>query len=356
MRDLISGLHAANDTRAEATAVDDPDAAVGSEPRGADSAEPILDTQSPDIICFVQMKLHEHRTAPQTLILGMWVLCCPVIAFAETPAPAGENPQPAPTVSAPVPIVTATPETQNPAEPVPVFPTDAQVFSWFSAILGNDFAAAKSWLDQGMDVDVHLPSKPPKEFLDLITESRMLYYVKNDRGVTALMMAAGTGAGPAVDFLLEHGADRFKKTTRNRTHPLWLACKTGEVDVIRKLMPLDPAGDWTQYTVKVSLAEQKMRLFRNDELILESPISSGKKSTPTPTGRFVVTDKHREWKSTIYHVSMPHFVRLSCGEVGLHAGPLPGHPASHGCIRLPADKARELFKTLPIGALVVVEE
>lgn len=241
-------------------------------------------------------------------------------------------------------------------EPVVEFPTDAQVFAWFEAILRGDLAAAKAWLDQGMDVDVHLPANPPKEFLELITVSRMVYYATRDKGVTALMMAAGMGSGPAVDFLLANGADRFKKTTRNRTHPLWLASRTGDVDLMRKLMTLDPEGEWKKHTVKVSLSEQKMRLFKEGELVFESPVSSGRKKYPTPTGRYVVTDKHREWKSTIYHVSMPHFVRLSCGEIGFHAGNLPGYPASHGCIRLPAKQARELFNAVAIGTLVEIEE
>jgi len=170
------------------------------------------------------------------------------------------------------------------------------------------------------------------------------------------MIAAGLGTTPAVDFLLAQGADKFKKTKRNRTHPLWLAAQTGDVELMRKLMTLDPEGEWKSFTVKVSLAGQMMRLFKNGEQILESPVSSGNKSKPTPTGNFVVTDKHREWKSSLYHVSMPHFVRLSCSPVGFHAGRLPGYPASRGCIRLPADKAREFFNTIPVGALVVIEE
>jgi len=241
-------------------------------------------------------------------------------------------------------------------EPEEVFPTDEQVFAYFSAVLRGDFAEAGDWLERGMDVDTALPPQPSREFLERITESRMVYYATREQGVTALMMAAGLGNVAAVDFLLEHGADRLKKTRRNRTHPLWLASRTGDVELMRKLMNLDPQGEWKALTAKVNLTEQRMSLLRDGEVILESPVSSGKPSKPTPTGKFVVTDKHRDWKSSIYNVSMPHFVRLSCSAVGFHAGRLPGYPASGGCIRLPADKARDFFAMVPIGTLVVIED
>jgi hypothetical protein len=234
--------------------------------------------------------------------------------------------------------------------------SDEDVFAYVSAILRNDFAEARNWLEQGMDVDAFLPPKPPPEFLRLITDSAMVYYATRDQGVTALMMAAGLANDAAVDFLLERGANRFQKTLRNRTHPLWLASRTGNVELMRKLMNLDPEGEWKSFKVHVSLSDQKMRLQRDGLEIMDSPISSGKPSKPTPTGNFVVTDKHRQWKSSIYHVPMPYFVRLSCSPVGFHAGNLPGHPASSGCIRLPADKAKELFDVIPIGALVVIDE
>lgn len=68
-----------------------------------------------------------------------------------------------------------------------------------------------------------------------------------------------------------------------------------------------------------------------------------------------MTNKYKMWKSSLYHAKMPYFLRLSCGDFGLHAGNLPGYPASHGCIRLPADKAQELFTLIPEGTLVEIE-
>ena len=57
----------------------------------------------------------------------------------------------------------------------------------------------------------------------------------------------------------------------------------------------------------------------------------------------------------MYHnASMPFFLRLSCSTVGLHAGVLPGYPASHGCVRLPSEVAKKLFQIIPRGTTVVI--
>jgi len=69
----------------------------------------------------------------------------------------------------------------------------------------------------------------------------------------------------------------------------------------------------------------------------------------------VITDKERNHRSTIYHVDMPYFMRLSCLDFGMHEGVVPNYPASHGCIRLPGETARKLFAEIPIGTVVAVQ-
>ncbi|RYD18972.1 MAG: L,D-transpeptidase, partial [Verrucomicrobiaceae bacterium] len=69
----------------------------------------------------------------------------------------------------------------------------------------------------------------------------------------------------------------------------------------------------------------------------------------TPTGEYVITNKYRDWTSTLYDASMPYFQRLSCGDFGLHQGNVPGYPASHGCIRVPAGNAQKLFTLTQAG-------
>jgi lipoprotein-anchoring transpeptidase ErfK/SrfK len=51
---------------------------------------------------------------------------------------------------------------------------------------------------------------------------------------------------------------------------------------------------------------------------------------------------------------MPFFMRLNCREFGMHAGVVPNYPASHGCIRMPGEKVRELFKQVEVGTLVTI--
>ena len=102
--------------------------------------------------------------------------------------------------------------------------------------------------------------------------------------------------------------------------------------------------------IEVSLDEQRARYFRDGQLILTATISTGRDGFATKPGEYVITDKHLEHHSTLYHnASMPYFMRLSCQAFGLHEGVVTGRPASHGCIRLPGDIARRLFKEAPVG-------
>ena len=85
-------------------------------------------------------------------------------------------------------------------------------------------------------------------------------------------------------------------------------------------------------------------------------MSSGKKEKPTPPGKYVVTQKYTDWRSSLYHnAKMPYFLRLSCSPVGLHAGVVENHPASHGCVRLPAEIARKFYEIVPRGTLVTIQ-
>lgn len=105
----------------------------------------------------------------------------------------------------------------------------------------------------------------------------------------------------------------------------------------------------------VPLSRQRVTLFRNGQPVRSARVSTGKKSTPTPAGKYIKTDKQADWVSSIYKVSMPFFMRLSCKEIGLHAGMVPGYPASHGCIRIPKGDVQAFFKLLKIGDPVTIE-
>lgn len=105
----------------------------------------------------------------------------------------------------------------------------------------------------------------------------------------------------------------------------------------------------------VSLDEQNISVYRGTELIKTAPISSGKRGHSTPTGVFSILEKRRRHFSNLYDdAPMPYMQRLTWSGIALHEGRLPGYPASHGCVRLPRDFAKELFGMTERGMHVVV--
>ncbi len=115
-----------------------------------------------------------------------------------------------------------------------------------------------------------------------------------------------------------------------------------------------PAGP---LVVVVSLPEQRAHVYRNGVRIAVSTISSGKPGHETPTGVFPILQKRKEHYSNLYdNAPMPFMQRLTWDGIALHAGRIPGTPASHGCIRLPHEFARKLFSITEHGSTVVVAD
>lgn len=107
----------------------------------------------------------------------------------------------------------------------------------------------------------------------------------------------------------------------------------------------------------VSLATQRAVIYRNGVPIGISTVSTGRPGFRTPTGVFTVLQRRVEHYSNLYDdAPMPYMQRLTWGGVALHAGNLPGYPASHGCIRLPHDFARLLYGVTHLGMTVVVTD
>jgi hypothetical protein len=105
----------------------------------------------------------------------------------------------------------------------------------------------------------------------------------------------------------------------------------------------------------VSVDEQRAYLYRNGVLTGVTTVSTGKKGHETPTGVFTILQKNEDHYSNLYNnAPMPYMQRLTWGGIALHAGGLPGYPASHGCIRLPSEFARRLFEITATGMTVVV--
>ena len=107
----------------------------------------------------------------------------------------------------------------------------------------------------------------------------------------------------------------------------------------------------------VNLSTQRALLFRNGVPIGASTVSTGKPGHSTPTGVFTVLQKQIEHYSSKYdRAPMPYMQRLTWYGVALHAGNLPGYPASHGCIRLPKDFAKFLYSATSVGMTVVISQ
>lgn len=137
-------------------------------------------------------------------------------------------------------------------------------------------------------------------------------------------------------------------------------------------------------TIVVHRGDQRAYFYRGRKVVGATRISSGKKGFTTPTGNYQVIQKDRHHVSTLYGdyvgadgevvkanvdagkdsapegssfsgAKMPYFLRFS-GGYGLHAGRVPNYPASHGCVRLPAEMARHFFENAQMGTPVLVQE
>jgi len=107
--------------------------------------------------------------------------------------------------------------------------------------------------------------------------------------------------------------------------------------------------------IQVSIARQQLTLYENGQPIAHSPVSTGTAGHPTPTGIFSVIGKEIFHRSNIYSgAPMPYMQRITWSGVAMHAGVLPGYPASHGCIRMPHDFAVRLYSLTRMGARVLV--
>jgi hypothetical protein len=113
-----------------------------------------------------------------------------------------------------------------------------------------------------------------------------------------------------------------------------------------------PAGE---VEIIVSIPLQRAYVYRGGTLIGVTTVSTGKPGHRTPTGKFDILEKHaRHFSSKYNNAPMPYMQRLTWDGVALHAGQIPGRPASHGCVRLPLAFAKVLFDVTRVGAAVHV--
>lgn len=196
-----------------------------------------------------------------------------------------------------------------------------------------------------------LPVK--QAFLKHVKSSSMRYVLKSDRNVTPLMLAAVSGEVATTAHLLKAGAKKDVTTRTTHYWPINFASTVGDIPMMRVMLGRDPKVE--ERVIVISLSEQRAHVYnQNGEEIYTTKVSTGKPGFGTPTGEFAITDKNREWTSTLYHASMPFFQRLNGAAFGMHQGVVPGYPASHGCIRVPAGNAEKLFAMTQTGDRVKI--
>jgi L,D-transpeptidase catalytic domain len=108
-------------------------------------------------------------------------------------------------------------------------------------------------------------------------------------------------------------------------------------------------------SIAVSIPEQRAYVYQAGQLIGVTTVSTGMRGHRTPAGEYSILQKRVFHRSNLYsNAPMPYMQRLTWTGIALHAGHLPGYPASHGCIRMPHAFARRLYDLTELGATVSV--
>ena len=153
-------------------------------------------------------------------------------------------------------------------------------------------------------------------------------------------LAAPLASDMAADDLLSAGVDEDQ-------------LKAGEFI----WLPAAQRDSGSPLMIIVNLRAQRAYVYRDGEPIAISTVSTGRPGRETPTGIFEILEKERMHRSNLYDdAPMPFMQRLTWSGLSMHAGHLPGHPASHGCIRLPAKFAEQLYGLTKRGEIVAISD
>jgi hypothetical protein len=174
-------------------------------------------------------------------------------------------------------------------------------------------------------------------------------------GISGVLLGSATlpDAAPA-------GASQIEQPTREPRLAYDLAALTWpaiisnpKADAALSLAPEPPPDRGVR--ILVSLPQQKAWVFDNGKLVDTSPVSTGKRRYETPAGTFPILQKKVHHRSNKYsNAPMPYMQRLTWSGVALHAGHVPGYPASHGCIRFPRKFAKRLYGLTDFGTKVTI--
>ena len=177
----------------------------------------------------------------------------------------------------------------------------------------------------------------------------------------AILMAAGAigttnQADAAFYYWSDYSDGSYGRQERHpeepRQKPQKRGTAAGKKGIVEKESSAKPQGP---LVIVVSIDRQKVTVYDSNGVFAESPVSSGMKGHSTPMGVFSIIQKHKFHHSNIYSgAPMPYMQRITWSGVAMHAGVLPGYPASHGCIRMPMAFAMKMWNWTRMGARVVV--
>lgn len=216
------------------------------------------------------------------------------------------------------------------------------------ASLRRNAPVLKALLEFGVDPNTRFHMPISKQIIDRCTIKDLRNAMESDRGITPLICCAARGDVEGAVTLMRAGGRPGMGTTRYHRYPINFAATQGYLFLMRVLLGRDPDSE-PDILVTVDLSSQRAWVAKQGRIINHTMVSTGREGYGTPAGRYVITDKHTSHVSTLYHVNMPWFMRLNCSAIGLHSGYVTGHPESHGCIRLPYEKAKEFFTQVRVG-------
>jgi lipoprotein-anchoring transpeptidase ErfK/SrfK len=153
------------------------------------------------------------------------------------------------------------------------------------------------------------------------------------------------------------GTSYYSQQERHPEGPRQKPQKRGSEAAKKNTLAEKEAGAKPQgpLVIVVSIDRQKVTVYDSNGVFAESPVSSGMKGHSTPMGVFSIIQKHKFHHSNIYSgAPMPYMQRITWSGVAMHAGVLPGYPASHGCIRMPMAFAVKMWNWTKMGARVIV--
>lgn len=224
------------------------------------------------------------------------------------------------------------------------------------AVAKLDHTATRLLLEHGANPNLPFYDYPSDEFLDQVASTNISKSaLSRTKRFTPIAMVADSGDDEMARLLLKHGTRTDIYTRSGRYHywyPISWAARRSDISMMQLILGREPSE--VKRRALVDLSKQRAFVYDGDEQIYTTRVSTGKAGHRTRTGTFVITNRYRNWNSTLYGSSMPYFQRFSCGDFGFHQGHVPGYAASHGCIRVPWGGVQQLWKLLSLGDTVKI--